>query len=193
MDTYLFVFLSYLLGSIPFALIIGKLFYKTDIREHGSGNLGGTNTFRVLGKKAGIAVSLGDILKGSAATFIPVLFGTHTNPLLFGLFAIIGHSFPVFAKFKGGKSVATTAGVMIVYQPLAVLIGLIVFITSLKLSKYVSLSSMIASVSLVVFSLFIKDVWFIGVTSFICLFIIYRHRSNLKRIKEKSEPKVKWI
>jgi len=95
----LVLILAYLLGSIPSGLIIGKVFYKTDIREHGSGNLGGTNTFRTLGVKAGLAVTLADILKGTLAASLPVLFSIDINPLLAGVVAVVGHTYPIFAGF----------------------------------------------------------------------------------------------
>ena len=109
---------AYLIGSIPSALWIGKLFYQTDIRNHGSGNLGGTNTFRVLGKKAGIIVTLMDILKGTAATllvFLPVFNDVTVHALVLGAIAVVGHMFPIFAGFRGGKAVATSAGVILGY------------------------------------------------------------------------------
>ena len=108
-----------MLGSIPSGLIVGKVFYKTDIRQHGSGNLGGTNTFRTLGVKAGLAVTLADILKGTLAASLPVIFGMDDiNPLLAGVFAVIGHTYPIFAGFRGGKAVATSGGVLLFCAPL---------------------------------------------------------------------------
>ncbi len=108
--TYLLFIVAYLLGSIPFALVVGKIGYGIDIREHGSGNLGGTNTFRTLGKKAGFTVTIADILKGTLATSLPMIFGLDIHPLWFGLAAVLGHVYPIFAKFRGGKAVATSAG-----------------------------------------------------------------------------------
>ena len=107
MDILLPVIIAYLLGSIPSALWIGKLFYNTDIRTKGSGNLGATNTFRVLGPKAGFVVTILDILKGTAATLLPLVMVTDVHPLILGVIAVIGHMFPVFARFKGGKAVAS--------------------------------------------------------------------------------------
>ena len=106
--TYLLFIVAYLLGSIPFALVVGKIGYGIDIREHGSGNLGGTNTFRTLGKKAGFTVTIADILKGTLATSLPMIFGLDIHPLWFGLAAVLGHVYPIFAKFRGGKAVATS-------------------------------------------------------------------------------------
>src|SRR5699024_8886360 len=113
----IFIVIAYLLGSIPFALVVGKLFYRIDIREHGSGNLGATNAFRVLGTKAGIFVTLADILKGTIATLIPLAAGyfydVEVSRLLVGIFAVLGHTYPLFAKFKGGKAVATSGGIIL--------------------------------------------------------------------------------
>lgn len=191
-NLYLFL-LSYLLGSIPFALIIGKLFYKTDIRKHGSGNLGATNTFRTLGKKAGIIVMLGDIGKGTLAASLPLWFNSELSPLLIGLFAIIGHSYPIFAKFKGGKSVATSAGVFIAISPIIFCIGFLTFLLSLKISKYVSLSSTLSAVSMFISTFFFSDISLQIFTLCIAIFISVKHKSNFYRIKSGTEPKVKWL
>ncbi|MBS4173009.1 glycerol-3-phosphate 1-O-acyltransferase PlsY [Bacillus sp. FJAT-49736] len=192
--------LAYLLGSIPSGLIVGKLFYGIDIRQHGSGNLGATNSFRTLGKKAGIAVTIADILKGTLATLLPILFGVpleHFHPLLVGLIAVIGHMFPIFAGFRGGKAVATSGGVILAYSPILFLFVIIVFLVSLKISKYVSLSSIIAGIAAIVYSfvdMLIQQDWPLFVVVFaLGFFVIYRHRANIKRIREKTEPKVKWI
>ncbi len=119
MKTILLLFIAYLLGSIPSGVWIGQLFFKKDIRQFGSGNTGTTNTFRVLGKSAGVIVLLMDILKGTLATCLPAIFSVTTiNPLWFGVCAILGHTFPIFAKFKGGKAVATSAGMLLGYNPI---------------------------------------------------------------------------
>lgn len=185
--------LSYLIGSIPSGLIVGKVFYGIDIREHGSGNLGGTNTFRVLGKKAGIAVTAADILKGTAATFLPTLFSVDMHPLLAGVFAVLGHTFPVFAGFRGGKAVATSAGVLLGYEYWLFIVLVSGFLLTLKISKYVSLSSMVAGLFGIIYCIILGDWVLVLVVSALELFVIYRHRANLKRIRDKTEPKVKWI
>src|SRR5690625_4850054 len=147
MEYLIFIIIAYILGSIPFALIVGKIGYKVDVREHGSGNLGATNAFRVLGTKAGIIVVLADILKGTIATLIPLFVGifydVEVSRLVIGVFAVIGHTYPVFAKFKGGKAVATSGGIMLGVNPLLFLIMVLTFLTGLYFSKYVSLASMI--------------------------------------------------
>jgi acyl phosphate:glycerol-3-phosphate acyltransferase len=191
---------AYLIGSIPSALWIGKLFYKTDIREHGSGNLGGTNTFRVLGKKAGFIVTLMDILKGTAATIlvlIPVFEDVTIHALILGAVAVVGHMFPIFAGFRGGKAVATSAGVVLGYAWPLFLALLAVFFISLKFTKMVSLSSIIIAIGAFIYALinFIINgdyIFFIMIT-ILATFIVYRHRENIKRIKAGTEPKVNWL
>jgi len=191
----LIILLAYLLGSIPSGLIVGKVGYGIDIREHGSGNLGGTNTFRTLGVKAGLIVTIADILKGTAAASLPVLFSfdTEFHPLLAGMIAAIGHMYPIFAGFRGGKAVATSGGVLLFYNPILFLTMLAVFFIILYLSKYVSLASMLTGVYTVIFSLFTNDIPLIIVVSALTIFVIYRHRSNIKRIINKTEPKIKWL
>ena len=119
MELILLLLLAYLLGSIPSALWVGKLFYKTDIRDHGSGNLGATNTFRVLGKTAGLSRYHSRYFKrnsGDYLPFLPIFDGINVHPLIPGLFAVVGHMYPVFAHFKGGKAVATSGGVLLAYE-----------------------------------------------------------------------------
>ncbi|WHY80021.1 glycerol-3-phosphate 1-O-acyltransferase PlsY [Neobacillus sp. WH10] len=194
----LVLILAYLLGSIPSGLIIGKVFYKTDIREHGSGNLGGTNTFRTLGVKAGLAVTLADILKGTLAASLPVLFSIDINPLLAGVFAVVGHTYPIFAGFRGGKAVATSGGVLLFCAPLLFLTVLLAFFISLYITKYVSLSSMIGGITAILFALisgFVRewDIPLLIVVFLLASFVIYRHRANISRIINKTEPKIKWL
>lgn len=190
----LVLILAYLLGSIPSGLIIGKVFYKTDIREHGSGNLGGTNTFRTLGVKAGLAVTIADILKGTLAASLPVLFGLdEINPLLAGVFAVIGHTYPIFAGFRGGKAVATSGGVLLFCAPLMFLTIFVVFFASLYITKYVSLSSMLAGICAVIYAVIDGDIPLLIAVTLLASFVIYRHRANIKRIMNKTEPKIKWL
>lgn len=193
MEYVLFAIIAYLLGSIPSALIVGKIGYKIDIREHGSGNLGGTNTFRVLGVKAGIIVTLADILKGTVATLLPLLFDVDVYRLVIGIFAVLGHTYPVFARFKGGKAVATSGGIILGVNPLLFGVMVLTFLLTLKISKYVSLSSMITGVVSFIVSIFFGDVGIIIVLGVLTLFVIYRHRANIKRIINKTEPKIKWM
>lgn len=190
----LFAIIAYLLGSIPSALIVGKVGFNLDIREHGSGNLGATNTFRVLGIKAGAVVTIFDILKGTIATILPaLLFNVDVYPLVIGLFAVIGHTYPLFAKFKGGKAVATSSGLILGVSPILFVFMIISFLTSLYFSKYVSLSSMITGIISVIVSLFLKDIGLIIVLLALCVFVIYRHKENITRIRNKTEPKITWM
>ena len=190
----LIIIISYLLGSIPFALIIGKVGYRVDVREHGSGNLGTTNTFRVLGKKAGILVLLGDMGKGLIAALLPLLFGSEMSLLLAGIPAVIGHSYPIFAKFKGGKSVATSGGVLLAAFTWFFFVVVGTFIITLLISKMVSLSSMAAAavglITVTTYSLLTKDWLPLIVIVPLALFIIIKHRTNWQRIRSGKEPKV---
>lgn len=200
MNTVILFVLAYLIGSIPSGLIIGKVFYNTDIREHGSGNLGATNTFRTLGVKAGIVVMVVDILKGTLATGLADIFSYFQislewsiSPLIIGAVAAFGHMYPIFANFRGGKAVATSGGVILYYEPVLFIILILIFIITLYLSKYVSLSSMVAGVVAIIYSLFTRDIPLIVIVFLLSGFIFYRHQANIKRIKDKTEPKVKWL
>jgi len=200
MTTIIVIILAYLIGSIPSGLWIGQLFYKTDIRQQGSGNLGATNTFRILGKKAGAVVTVMDILKGTLATLLPtfaLLSNSHIHPLIAGAIAVVGHMFPIFAKFKGGKAVATSAGVLLGYHwPIFILL-LVAFLICLKICKMVSLSSMITAVLAfiysIVYTIIEQEYYLLIITALLAFFVIYRHRANITRIKNGTEPKITWI
>ena len=194
MEYVVFVLLAYLLGSIPSALIVGKIGFKLDIREHGSGNLGATNTFRVLGVKAGAIVTLADILKGTIATAIPLLvFDSEMSALIIGLFSVIGHTYPLFANFKGGKAVATSGGIILGVSPLLFIIMIASFLITLYISKYVSLSPMITGFVSIIATLFMKNILLLVMVSILTVFVLYRHKENIKRIKNKTEPKITWM
>ncbi|MFL2106217.1 glycerol-3-phosphate 1-O-acyltransferase PlsY [Desemzia sp. FAM 23991] len=190
MITILMFVLSYLLGSIPSGVWIGKKFYNTDIREYGSGNTGTTNTFRVLGVKAGITVLAADVLKGTLGASLPYFFHSDLNPMVVGLAAILGHTYPLFAQFKGGKAVATSAGVLLAYNPPFFIYCIALFGILLYFTRMVSLSSMTALVLITFSTLFIHD-WVLTIIAFILtIFITYRHRDNITRIKNGTESKV---
>ncbi|MFD2760317.1 glycerol-3-phosphate 1-O-acyltransferase PlsY [Lentibacillus juripiscarius] len=193
MEFILFAIIAYLLGSIPSGVIVGKVGYNMDIREHGSGNLGATNTFRILGVKAGIVVTLADILKGTAATALPLFFDAEVYRLAIGLFAVVGHTYPLFAKFKGGKAVATSGGIILGINPILFAVMVLSFITTLYISKYVSLSSMVTGIIAIIVSALFRDLGLIIVTAALTIFVFYRHRENIKRIKNKTEPKITWM
>lgn len=183
--------MAYLLGSIPSGLWIGRKFFQIDIRQHGSGNLGATNSFRILGKKAGTIVLLMDLLKGSISVLLLKQMDLHgVSPLIIALFAVIGHTYPLFANFKGGKAVATFAGVILAYQPVLFLIGLGIFILTLAISKMVSFTSMLTISIGVLLSLYFQDMVLTIIALLADIFIIYRHRTNVQRILNGTEPKV---
>lgn len=188
--TAIVIVLAYLLGSIPSGIWIGKYFYQTDIRKYGSGNSGTTNTFRVLGKKAGIIVLIMDMLKGSAATLLPIWLGVEIHPLLAGVVAALGHTYPLFAGFKGGKAVATSAGILLAYNPLFFGEAVVAFIIYLYFFRMVSLSSILVCFTAVFFSFDFNDRPLTLVTILLTIFIIYRHRSNIYRIRNGTESKV---
>ncbi|MBM0829063.1 glycerol-3-phosphate 1-O-acyltransferase PlsY [Staphylococcus epidermidis] len=194
--------LSYLIGAFPSGLIIGKLFFKKDIRQYGSGNTGATNSFRVLGRPAGFIVTFLDIFKGFITVFFPLWFPVHadgvistffTNGLIVGLFAILGHVYPIYLKFNGGKAVATSAGVVLGVNPILLLILAIIFFSVLKIFKYVSLSSIIAAISCVIGSIIIHDYVLLAVSGIVSIILIIRHKSNIVRIFKGEEPKIKWM
>ena len=188
----LFCVLAYVIGSIPFALIVGKVFYNTDIRTLGSGNLGTTNTFRCLGKKAGVIVFICDVSKGIIATFFPTLMLGRVDFLsIFGAFAMIGHVFPIFANFKGGKAVATGSGVFIFLYPMLSLLLLAIFFSTLFLTGYVSLGSILISLTAIGYlSLFEAgiDKWIMIV---MCAFVIYMHKKNIQKLINGTENQSK--
>ncbi|MBA6047446.1 glycerol-3-phosphate 1-O-acyltransferase PlsY [Staphylococcus aureus] len=194
--------LSYLIGAFPSGFIIGKLFFKKDIRQFGSGNTGATNSFRVLGRPAGFLVTFLDIFKGFITVFFPLWLPVHadgpistffTNGLIVGLFAILGHVYPVYLKFQGGKAVATSAGVILGVNPILLLILAIIFFIVLKIFKYVSLASIVAAICCVIGSLIIQDYILLVVSFLVSIILIIRHRSNIARIFRGEEPKIKWM
>lgn len=192
--------MGYLIGSIPFALVIGKVFYNIDIREHGSGNLGGTNAGRTLGAKAGIAVSILDVLKATIAMIITSLFAKEAV-IYAGFFATFGHCFPIFANFKGGKAVSTAFGFLlginlfITHQPVVqFILPLVIFFVLLFFTKMVSLSAMLSLVSASIFLFTTQSNYTISVAfSIITIIVIWRHRENIERIKNGTENKIKWM
>ena len=204
MMTVLCIVLGYLLGSIPFALVIGKLFYKTDIRQYGSGNLGGTNAGRVLGKKAGISVIVLDVLKVVLAAGLASLV-SEPAAIWTSLACCIGHCYPIFAHFKGGKAVTTMFGFLIstsifIFQEFSYfIVPLFMFLIIHYLFKYVSLGSICASVCSSLYitaqllSLDVNNLFIILASWLMTLLVIYRHSTNIKRIQEGTENKVSWL
>lgn len=193
MEYALFILVAYLIGSIPTALIVGKTGFNIDIREHGSGNMGATNAFRVLGFKAGAIVTSGDILKGTLAACVPLFFDADVNRLIIGIFAVLGHTYPIFAKFRGGKAVATSAGIILGVNPLIFAILIASFLLVLYLSKYVSLSSILTGVIGIITAAIMQETGLLILLAVLTLFVIYRHIANIKRIINKTEPKITWM
>lgn len=194
------IILSYLFGSIPWSLVIGKVFFHKDIRTEGSGNLGGTNAGRVLGKKVGITVIILDALKA----FFSMLLASYIakDAMIYaGLACCIGHCFPIFAQFKGGKAVATSFGFFLGIATftnhqyfLQFFLPLLVFLVSLYLCRMVSLSSMIGLGSGILISFFIGNPLSITLSILVLwLFVVYRHRANIERIQNGTESKIKWM
>ena len=195
---------AYLLGSIPTAVWLGQAFYGIDVREYGSGNAGATNTFRVLGKKPGIIVMTIDIMKGFTATKLAYLIGLSvTGPkysaqfvnyeLALGVIAVMGHLFPIFAGFRGGKGVATLFGMVLAVNPFAALLCVTVFVTVLLVSKYVSLSSICAGFTfplgtVFVFQSSVKAEVLYSIC--VCVLILVTHQKNIERLLKGKESKV---
>lgn len=193
--------IGYLLGSVPFALVIGKVFYKKDIRNYGSKNLGGGNAGRVLGKKAGLSVMTLDILKVTFAIFLTSLFMTReVSMIVAGLSAAAGHCFPIFANFKGGKAVATMYGFLFGmaliggYSFWIFFLPLIVFLIVLYIGKIIALASIISAVVNTIYIYFTADSIALFVASLVfTVVIIVRHRKNIERIIKHEENKITWM
>ena len=199
LNLVLAIIFGYLFGSIPFALIIGKVFYNTDIRTQGSGNLGGTNAGRVLGKAAGISVTIFDTLKATIVILLVFQFAPQ-YAVIAGVFAAVGHSYPIFAQFKGVKAVSSAAGYLLgVAIIMSKVIELFVipaslFFLLLKLTKYASLSSMVAATVSIFIAYFVTQDFFLTFNFILIdILIIYRHRENIKRLLNGTERKVTWI
>jgi glycerol-3-phosphate acyltransferase PlsY len=195
--------LAYLIGSIPSAVWIGKIFYGVDVREYGSGNAGATNTFRVLGKKAGIPVLVMDILKGFAAVqlayfseLVPGSVQFVNLQLVFGVASLFGHLFPVFASFKGGKGIATLLGIILAVHPCAALVSIAVFLIVFLISKYVSLGSITAAITfpIVVIVVFKTQIPSLVIFSMvIAVLVLITHRKNIERLLRREESKSRLI
>lgn len=188
---------AYLAGSIPTAVWYGKIFHGVDVRQHGSGNAGATNSLRTLGKKAGIIVLIVDFLKGFLAVKAASLFSTETDsilPLIMGLAVITGHIFPIFAQFRGGKGVATAMGVLVATFPWAALGCMVVFMIIVFATKYVSLGSILGALAFPIqltFNLWNDnaDKYAIGFAWLIFIILAVMHRQNIQRLFKGTESK----
>ncbi len=203
MNEIILLTIAYLLGSIPTAIWVSQKIYGIDIRDHGSGNAGATNTFRILGKKAGIGVMVVDMLKGWAAIQLSHLSGyvwgseTIVNlQIALGLCAVIGHIFPILAGFRGGKGIATLFGMILAIHPIVALSMVGVFLGMLFLTKYVSLSSIVASISfpiliLVIFKEQAPEISYKLFAIATALMVVLTHHKNIGRLIAGNENKVK--
>ena len=201
MKEILFILIAYLIGSIPTAVWISRYFFGVDIRDYGSGNAGATNTFRVLGSRWGTIVMSVDVLKGVLATslyiFLPFYMHNEwdrTNLMVgLGLAAVVGHIFPLWADFRGGKGVATLFGMILAIQPLVALYCVGVFLLCLYLTRFVSLSSILASIAFAVLILFIfneKEPLYRAFAIAVALLVILTHQKNISRLIRGSESKI---
>jgi len=192
--------IAYLIGSIPTSVWIGRKFYAVDVREHGSGNSGATNSLRVLGKKAGAIVLLIDILKGWLAVGI-VYFSTYPSgsaprmhlEVALACAAILGHIFPIYVGFKGGKGVATGMGIILAFSPIVALFCLMVFAIVFFIFHYVSLASMMAAISFPLWMALMAKMqykWVVAFSIFLPLLVIIMHRKNIVRLLKHQESKI---
>tara|TARA_B100001142_G_C14280601_1_gene634752 strand:- start:311 stop:952 length:642 start_codon:yes stop_codon:yes gene_type:complete len=206
-EIILLVFLAYLTGALPSAVWIGKTFFSTDIREYGSGNAGATNAFRVLGKKAGVPVLFLDIFKGwLAVNYVFLIKGSSSlnlsnpelffeNQLAFGIAAVVGHLFPIYTGFRGGKGIATMLGLLIAISPQAACFSICIFLLVFLISKYVSLASIIASIAFPIFVIILLG----SINESLNLFAIFvpilsliTHQKNIERLIRGEETRVKF-
>lgn len=201
MKEFALIILAYLIGSIPTALLVSKGFFNVDIREYGSGNMGATNTFRVLGSKYGVMVMIGDMLKGMLAVALYNLLPYYitneldrTNLMIgLGLSAVLGHIYPVWAQFKGGKGVATLFGMVLAIQPVVAINCVGVFLLVLFLTRYVSLSSILAGIALPICVLWIyneKEVFYRVFAIAVAGLIVLTHQKNISRLLKGSEGRM---
>ena len=201
MNEFLLIIVAYLIGSIPTSVWVSKHFFGIDIRDYGSGNAGATNTFRVLGSKWGSFVMLVDVIKGVMATSLYLLLPHYltnelhqTNFMLgLGLAAVLGHIFPIWANFKGGKGVATLLGMAVAIQPIVAACCIAVFLTVLFLTRFVSLSSVLAGIAFMVFILFVfneQPTFYRIFAVMVALMVVLTHQKNIGRILNGTESKV---
>ncbi|HOK42777.1 MAG TPA: glycerol-3-phosphate 1-O-acyltransferase PlsY [Thermoclostridium caenicola] len=190
---------GYLLGSINTSLVVGKLFYKKDVRQYGSGNAGATNTLRTLGKTAAAIVVVGDLLKGILACLIgrwlpgETAAGVYGGEYAAGIMAVIGHNWPLYFGFKGGKGVMTAFSVVLMFSPLAALICLLAFIVIVAITRYVSLGSIIGGAAFPLVAWLMGEPLLLVLTGVLLgLLIIIRHASNIRRLLEGNEKKLSF-
>ena len=185
------VIAAYLIGSIPMGLIFGKLFWKKDLRQFGSHNIGATNAWRILGRKAGLLIFIFDFLKGQLGVLLGAcMFASPGAMVVGGLFAMLGHMFPIFIGFKGGKGVATALGVIAALMPKVTAIVFIVWLVLTLITRYVSVASIVAAVLTPILAAAFKEpiIYFLfGLVA--AVVIVFRHRENIQRLKAGRENK----
>lgn len=190
MNYFLLIVVGYLFGNIPFSYIVGKSMGNIDVRKHGSGNAGATNVLRTVGKKAALYALLGDIAKGLIPAIIGRLVLGIDGAMICSIFAVIGHCYPFTLGFKGGKGVATAGGMIIGVNPLVGVMILVYILLVVKITKYVSLASITASMLLPIIFYFMYDsntALFISI--FLCALVIFKHRTNISRLIKGEESK----
>ncbi len=201
LEYILFILTAYFVGAFPSAVLIGKIFYKVDVREYGSGNAGATNTFRVLGKNAGIPVLFLDVLKGFLAVNLIIFLdkipysseGFFELQLTFGIAAVLGHLFPIYTGFRGGKGIATLLGLLIAIHPSAAGYSIIIFTIIFLIFKYISLASILASFAFPILIYLLSDsspISLIIFSIFVPLLTIITHQKNIERLLIGEETKV---
>jgi len=193
MKTTLIIISCYLLGSIPFGYIVGKLFKKVDIREFGSGNIGATNALRILGPLLASFVVIGDIGKGIFSIYLVQYFNIDNLLILTiaGLAVICGHDWSLFLGFKGGKGIATTFGVVFALNPTISILALIIWGVVVITTRYVSLSSIFAVISIFIFTILFKQPYeYVIFSAIIMILGIFKHKENIERLKSKKERKI---
>ena len=191
---------AYIIGSIPMGFLIGKLFFKSDIRTSGSGNIGATNALRSFGVVTGIIVLLLDAAKGYFAVYIAMAMFPDVIPIIVftGAMVVIGHVFSLFLRFRGGKGVATAAGVFLALSPVPLLVALLVFILMTSLTRYVSVGSIVGAISFQIFTILqnllqkSSDVFLVLFTTLIVLLIVLKHQSNLSKLLDGNENKISF-
>jgi glycerol-3-phosphate acyltransferase PlsY len=187
----LFSLLGYCLGSIPFGLVLTKLFSQVDIREIGSGNIGATNVLRTGNKKLALATLILDGTKGALAALLAIGFASQDAAIMAGLFSILGHMYPIWLKFRGGKGVATAFGLFLAITPLTGLAVCFIWLITAITFRISSLSALVATFCAPIITNFIyQDPNLSGLCSFVALLIWIKHRSNIKRLLNKEEPKI---
>lgn len=191
MKEFLLILLCYLIGSIPFSYIAARVLAHTDVRTRGSGNVGATNVFRTSGTGAALLALAGDLIKGVLAAWLGLTLGGLLLAALCSLAAVIGHCYPLFLRFRGGKAVATAGGVVLWLMPKVVIILLLIFIAVVYVSRYVSLASIAVAVLLPVIALMLHNPWeYILLSVLMAALVVYRHRENIRKLRQGTEARI---